>query len=142
MLNEDKIKLMTSISMFEKKEGRKMFPARQYFKSDYIGSHMLRSFLGYTLCWLLVVGVWILYHVEDIFGSLVLDQLWSLLLSWGGIYGAGLLIYLAITFYICSKRYSYASRGLKMYVAKLKRLEKRYEFHNKTKELIKEGVRR
>ena len=57
-------------------------------------------------------------------------------------YGIGLLIYLAITFYISKKRYSYASRGLKMYVAKLKRLEKRYEFNNKTKELVKEGVRR
>lgn len=31
MLNEDKIKLMTSISMLEKKEGKYLFPVRQYF---------------------------------------------------------------------------------------------------------------
>ena len=142
MLNEDKIKLMTSISMFEKKEGKRMFPARQYFRSDYIGSHILRSFLGYTFCWLAVVGAWILYNIEDVFGSLVLDDLWRVLLFYGIFYGIGLLLYLMITFHISSKRYSYASRGLKMYVAKLKRLEKRYEFNNKTKELVKEGVRR
>lgn len=142
MLNEDKIKLMTSISMFEKKEGKRMFPARQYFKSDYVGSHMIRSFLSYTFCWLVMVGIWILYNIEDVFGSLVLDHLWRVLLFYGIFYGAGLLLYLAVTFRIYSKRYTYASRELKMYVAKLKRLEKRYEFNNKTKELMKEGVRR
>ena len=31
MLNEDKLKLMTSIAMFEKREGKAIFPANRYF---------------------------------------------------------------------------------------------------------------
>ena len=31
MLNEDKIKLMTGIALFEKREGKHIFPANRYF---------------------------------------------------------------------------------------------------------------
>ena len=44
MLNEEKIKLMTGIAMFEKKEGKKIFPLNRYFKSDYISSHLMAAF--------------------------------------------------------------------------------------------------
>ena len=44
MLNEDKIQLMTGIAMFEKKEGKDMVPAESMFRSDYVGSQMLKSF--------------------------------------------------------------------------------------------------
>ena len=53
MLNEDKIKLMTSISMLEKKEGKYLFPVRQYFRSDYIEKNLLKALIGYTFCWIL-----------------------------------------------------------------------------------------
>ena len=46
-----------------------------------------------------------------------------------------------MTFLVYRKRYEYARRGMKVYVAKLKRLEKRYEFQSRTKELTKEGGR-
>ena len=57
-----------------------------------------------------------------------------------GVYLAGLILYLAITAAIASYRYQNASKGLREYAAKLRRLEKRYEFQSKTKE-IKEGSR-
>ena len=33
VLNEDRLKLMTSIGMFEKKEGKRIFPVYRYFRS-------------------------------------------------------------------------------------------------------------
>lgn len=35
MLNEDKIKLMTELALFEKKHASQMKTVNQYFKSDY-----------------------------------------------------------------------------------------------------------
>lgn len=58
--------------------------------------------------------------------------------SW---YAAGLVLYLVITWLVYRRRYEYSKRGMKVYVAKLKRLEKRYEFQNRAKELSKEGSR-
>lgn len=45
MLNEDKIKLMTSMAMFEKKNGKAMNAGKNYFKSDYVSRQMIRGFL-------------------------------------------------------------------------------------------------
>ena len=47
MLNEEKIRLMTGIAMFEKKMMKESIPANRYFKSDYVGSHLIRSFIAY-----------------------------------------------------------------------------------------------
>lgn len=142
MLNEDKIKLMTSISMFEKKEGKRIFPINRYFKGEYVSNHMARSFLGYTFCWILGTIIWVLYNIESLLSATVLDDIQSLLVKLGVLYGAGLIIYLLITLVVYNYRYDYASRGIKVYVAKLRRLEKRYEFQSKSKELTKGGGRR
>ena len=32
MLSEEKIKIMTNLAMFEKKEGNRIFPVNRYFK--------------------------------------------------------------------------------------------------------------
>ena len=48
MLNEDKIKLMTDISFYEKKVRKSVFPADKYFKKDYVSRNMIVSFFRYT----------------------------------------------------------------------------------------------
>ena len=63
------------------------------------------------------------------------------MIGFGSWYLAGLTVYLTVLFIVRFKRYNYAARGMKVYMARLKRLEKRYEFQNRTKELGKE-VRR
>jgi len=141
MLNEDKIKLMTGIAMFEKREGKRIFPANRYFQGDYISSRMFRSFFYYTVSFLLCAFLWVLYNIEDLLNMIRVDRLVSLGRHALLFYLAGLAVYLVITWLVYRKRYEYARRGMKVYVAKLKRLEKRYEFQNKSKELTKEGSR-
>ena len=64
MLNEDKIKLMTELALFEKKHASQMKTVNQYFKSDYISRNLLRGFISYTLCSILLFGMWVLFNVE------------------------------------------------------------------------------
>ena len=75
MLNEEKIKLMTGIAMYEKKAEKDIFPINRYFKGDYIGAHMLRSFVSYTFSCLLIFLLWFLYSIEDILDTLDLEAL-------------------------------------------------------------------
>ena len=139
MLNEDKIRLMNEIAMFEKRGEKNIFPVNRYFRGDYISSRMIRSFFSYTFCYILCVFLWVLCSMERLLNALNLDEMIDL----GGraalLYAVGLLVYLAITFWVYRRRYEYARRGMKVYVAKLRRLEKRYEFQNRAKELTKEG---
>lgn len=141
MLNEEKIKLMTSIAMFEQKEGKRIFPLSCYFKSDYISRHLLSGFFGYTLCFLLGTILWALYYMEVLLGSLSIDMMLSFGKRFLLLYFGGLLLYLLLTMIVYWKRYDYSIAGMRVYVAKLKRLEKRYEYQNKAKEMTKEGIR-
>ena len=36
MLNEEKVRYMTELAIFEKNEGKKIFPINRYFKKDYV----------------------------------------------------------------------------------------------------------
>ena len=141
MLNEDKIKLMTGIAMFEKREGKRIFPVNRYFQSDYISRHMFRSFFSYTICYLLCAVTWVLYHMEQLLNTLDISEVVGTGKYAVTLYVSGLVLYLAITWLVYRKRYEYARRGMKIYVAKLKRLEKRYEFQNRARELSMEGSR-
>ncbi len=132
MLNEEKIKLMTSIGMFEKREGRKIFLVNRFFREDYIGRYVLRSFLGFTFCWLLGTGLVVLYKAEALLESLDFSKIQDNLSLYVTAYVAGLVVYLLITCVVYWRRYEYAKRGMKVYAAKLRRLEKRYELQGKT----------
>lgn len=141
MLNEDKIKLMNEIAMFEKRGGKNIFPVNRYFRGDFISSRMLRAFFFYTIGYILCVMIGVLYHMERLLGTTGLDALIVSGKKAALLYAAGMVIYQIITFLVYRKRYEYAKRGMKVYVAKLRRLEKRYEFQNRAKELTKEGSR-
>lgn len=141
MLNEDKIKLMANISMFENHQRKYISLVTRYFKSDYISRNLLRAFFGYTLCWALGFLLVILYRAEDIFASMDFVALQEQAVRYGKYYVAGLVCYLLIALIVSVRRYNHGLKEQKIYIAKLKRLEKRYEFQNRTKELGKE-VRR
>ena len=44
MLNEEKVRYMTELAIFEKNQGKEIFSINRYFKSDYVGIQMFRSF--------------------------------------------------------------------------------------------------
>ena len=73
MLNEEKIRIMTGIAMFEKKAGRDILPASRYFKSDYVGGRMIRSFIFYTFSSMLCLALWVLYSMPPGFWSIWLS---------------------------------------------------------------------
>lgn len=127
MLSEEKIKIMTNLAMFEKHEGKKIAPANKYFKSDYVSGKMLRSFFSFTVSFILCLALWILCSIDQWISTMKLDSLLDYGMQIGVFYIAGLVIYLIISFAVFSKRYDNASRGRKVYLAKLKRLDKRYE---------------
>lgn len=127
MLSEEKIKIMTNLAMFEKHQGKKIFPVTRYFKSDYVSSRLFRSFFSYTLSFALCLALWGLYYMEWWLNTMELKTLYDTGLRIAAVYGCGLVVYMVISIFVYAKRYEYASRGMKVYLAKLKRLDKRYE---------------
>lgn len=124
MLNEEKIQAMTDLAVFEKHQGRKIFPVNQFFKSDYVGGQLFRSFFGYTFSFVLILLMWIMYKLGVIIKGAAIETVVSWAKNWGLGYITGLVFYLLITWKIYSKRYDFASRSQTMYMARLKHLER------------------
>lgn len=127
MLNDEKVRYMTQLAIFEKNNGKKIFPVNRFFKKDYVGGQMFRSFFGYSFCCLLVLLVWVLYKMDDLLNKMTMDQILSAAKEWGLVYVGGVVCYLFITWVVYSRRYDYAARSQTMYASKLKHLIRRYE---------------
>ena len=127
MLNEEKIQAMTDLAVFEKHQGRKIFPVNQYFKSDYVGGQLFRSFFGYTFSFALILLMWILYKLDVLMKGADIETVDRHgPQNWGLGYITGLGGYLLITWKIYSRRYDFASRSQTMYVARLKHLDRKF----------------
>ena len=46
MVNEEKVKIMNRLAMYEHGEGRKYLPVSRYYRSDYIGLALIRNFFS------------------------------------------------------------------------------------------------
>ena len=96
MLNEEKIRLMADLAVFEKKNGGRMQAVTSYFKSDYISRNMIRGFISYTLCCVMILAIWVLFNMDVFLSTIGIDALTGL--AWRGglpcgacsVYGANL----------------------------------------------------
>ena len=129
MLNEEKIRQMTELALLKKSKGEQMFEIDNYFKEDYVGKHMLRSFFVYTVCFALVVVLAILYNLENLMSSM--NPIGLLSVVYILIYVLGLLRFEIITYRFFSKKYDEAQKNLKIYNDRLNYFEKKFDNKDK-----------
>ena len=129
MLNEEKIRQRTELALLKKSKGEQMFEIDNYFKEDYVGKHMLRSFFVYTVCFALVVVLAILYNLENLMSSM--NPIGLLSVIYILIYVLGLLRFEIITYRFFSKKYDEAQKDLKIYNDRLNYFEKKFDNKDK-----------
>lgn len=137
MLNEDRIKLMTEIAIYEKKENRGALHINHFFRRDYIGGKMMKAAVDITLSFMIFAGLWAVYNAEELLMTVEIERFLQLGRSFALCYVAALLVYLAIAYGVYSLRYHDMKRSIKGYQTRLKRLEKRYEFQAKASEMTR-----
>ena len=81
MINEEKVKIMTKIAMYEQGKGRKYLPVSKYYRSDYIGLALIKNFFLVTIGYILIVAAIGVY-----FGEYLLENIHKMNLIAMGIY--------------------------------------------------------
>ena len=107
---------MTKMASYEANEGRRNVAIGRYFRSDYIGWHVLKSIISATIAFVVV-------FMLDIYKMDVLafvKRILSMYLWTTGIYAV-------IAFVVYAVRYSRAMRSLKLYHMNLRRLMNMYK---------------
>lgn len=127
MVNKEKVILMTKLAAYEQGEGRKVIPIANYFRSDYIGLQLLRSFVAGTIAFFAIVAILIFYNFEKIMQDVYNTDMLAFAKKIGIIYGICMVIYLVISYILAIYRYGKAKSSIKTYYANLKKLNKFYE---------------
>lgn len=133
MLNEQKIKVMTRLAKCEKKEHRESFDIMNFYKYDYIRYNLLKTVIGVTVGYGMIVGLTALYHMEYLILNFVtLDYKAIVTLVLGG-YLALLLIYSVATIAGSSGKYDKSRKEVGHYYRILEVLQKWYSKDNESR---------
>ena len=126
MLNEERIILMTKMASYEANEGRRNVAIGRYFRSDYIGWHVLKSIISATIAFVVVFGMYIYYDFEvfmmDIYKMDLIEFAKQVLRMYLWTIG----VYAAISYVVYTVRYNRAIKSLKLYHMNLRRLSEMY----------------
>ena len=138
MLREDKIRLMHEIAKYEKSADEWERPAKEYFRGDYIGMHLLQSFfeLYPELC--ADTRHCIALSLEHILNAVNVLIVFRFVLRCVVAYAVGLLLFEILTYIVFRRRYDRSAARRKEHLRCLNRLKKRYDTEERIKELEKE----
>ena len=141
MVNEKKVRLMTQLALDEKRFYKDELDESGYFRSDYIRSNTLKVLLGYSISYLLIMGLVAMYYVDYLFTNVVQMDMQSMVWLAGCIYVGLLLIITLFCVLFYMTKYTNNRERLRKYMMEIDKLQKFYRDSKDNKETkeIKEG---
>ena len=125
MLNNEKIILMTKLSLYEQKCQKSEISTSKYFMSDYMSMKMLSSFILATVGYLLAITIWIMYSTSDILAKMTTTGTFTfLVVALVVLYLIILIVYMAFSYAFYSHRFKKIRKNLKEYNGYLKTLHR------------------
>ncbi|MCI8669032.1 MAG: hypothetical protein HFI34_05870 [Lachnospiraceae bacterium] len=139
MLNEEKIRLMTKLALYEEKKGKKALSANKYFRNDYISINMINTVLTVSFAYLLGLVLWVVYKVDYFMQEITNIDLIALGKQVLLIYVIVLIIFLFISYVVYSVRYRNMKIENREYADNLKELYLMYKREEKHKNEYRPG---
>ncbi len=133
MINEERIKQLNKIALYDQNEEKKNRQIGQYYKSDYVGKELIKSFFTGTLAFVCFAILWLLVSWDDVLESINNLEIVDTALNMIVYYLIFLVIYLFATYVVYSTRYEAGKKKLKQHSAHLKSAHKMYEREEKLK---------
>ena len=136
MLNIEKVKSMTKAAAYESGPEKKNIEISDYFRTDYLGLHMVKSGIAYAVSFVIIAGIWFMGKTEDIMLMLTkTDHLESLIKMLAVLFVAGLVAYEILVYSYYSYKYRSAKKSVRGYHLHLKQIHKIYVEQEKTEEV-------
>lgn len=133
MIDEERVREMFHMAVYDRSEDRQARQMSEYYRIDYVGKELIKSFFSGTIVFLLLVLLVLLGVAED-----VIDRLSSMDLAETGtmlvvLYAAFEFLYLLVTARIYRARYRSGRAELKKYYKHLKKVNRMYDREEKLK---------
>ncbi|HIT89890.1 MAG TPA: hypothetical protein IAC41_05660 [Candidatus Merdenecus merdavium] len=124
MINEERLKLMIKLAAFESKSGKEALKTSKYFRKDYVGYQMLKTGIAVTVAYLILIGLWFVYHMDFIIDHIYQFDYKKFAQQLIIPYVILMVLYLIISYILYSYRYTKSVKKLKLYSKDLRKLER------------------
>lgn len=126
MLNFKKIRLMTKLAVYEKKDGKEDIYLSKYYKTDYVRFQVLKAIISATIGYALIIALIVFYRMEYLVKNAVVLNYKLIGTYVLGFYLMTVTLYGLGAFVAYSMKYDASRKKLSRYFKLLKRLEKVY----------------
>ncbi len=127
MVNEERLRPMVKMAMFDKNEGKACKPMIQYARTDYLSMQLLKSFVSGSIAFAVLCVMWGLYDTAELMQMLNGAHIKTLIVDVLIRYAIFMLVYLISTYVVYQIRYSRRRKMVKVYYKNLQDINKIYE---------------
>ena len=127
MLNEEKIRLMTRLALYEQKEGKKDLSLSKYYRTDYLALKMINSTIIMSLGYIILIATIVLIRIEELISNIVNMDLAAIGRNVLIAYVILFAVNMAATYFISSYRFKKSRGNLNHYNGDLKDLYMMYK---------------
>lgn len=133
MINQERVKQLYKIALYEQKEEKQYETTGQFYKSDFIGKEVVKSIFSGTIAYGLMVVIWVICNLESIAKMLLNFEIFDAALKIGLMYIGFLVLYVFATILVYNVRYKKGRKKLEEYMKHLHTVDKMYERDEKLK---------
>ena len=133
MVNEDRVKQLYKIAVYEQNEEKEHREAGLYYRSDYIGKEVVKSFFTGSIAYLIMVTLWVISNWSLVMYQINTLEIINTLITMVVLYIIFLMIYIFATALIYYSRYKHSKKKLDEYVDNLTAVHAMFEREEKLK---------
>ena len=133
MINEEKVKELFHVAVYDSKDKRVDKQAASYYGWDYLWKEGLKSFFTGTFAFAGLVVLWMAINAEDLINRINNLDFKSIGITTGVLYVAFLAVYIFVTIVVYASRYKAGRKEVHEYMSRLKEVGKIYSREEKIK---------
>lgn len=133
MVNEDRVKHLFKIAIYEQTEEKEHRQVGQYYRSDYIGKEVVKSFFSGSFAYLIMAALWMISNWALVLHQINTLEIIDTVVVMIIIYVLFLIVYLFATALLYYFRYKQSKKKLDAYIHDLKVAHNMFEREEKLK---------
>ena len=131
-MNPGKIRRMAKIEQFTSGDAQGYLKIARYYRSDYLGLHLIRNFFLMTIGYILLIALYLLRNGVELLDNIYTHNLPGMAVSWIAGYVILLAVYTVLTYVVCSLRFAKAKKMERYLDHQLEKMQQKYEPEDQT----------
>lgn len=133
MVNEERVKQLYKIAIYEQNEEKQSRQTGLYYRSDYIGKEVVKSFFSGSIAYVIMAMLWVMSNFDLVMHQINTLEIIDTVVTMLVLYVLFLAVYIFITALVYYLRYKKNRKKLDGYMGDLKVAHNMFEREEKLK---------